>query len=64
MTETLLTLDEAQARLSCSRSMLYKLARKDELCIVKMSGAARIPASSLDAYMARVIAAPLYRKSA
>lgn len=64
MTETLLTLDEVQERLRCSRSMLYKLARMDELCIVKMAGAARIPASSLDAYVAKVVATPLYRKSA
>jgi excisionase family DNA binding protein len=51
-TELLLRLDAAAQRLAVSRSTLYRLIHRGDLTVIHMGSAARIPAESIDRWLA------------
>lgn len=55
MGETLLTVNEAAARLAIGRTTLYELIANHELHTVKIGRARRIPESAVDEWIARHI---------
>ncbi len=53
MGETLLTVNEAAARLAIGRTTLYELIASRELRTVKIGRARRVPESALDEWVTR-----------
>jgi excisionase family DNA binding protein len=55
MDSALLRIPEAAERLACSRAYIYVLINQQELVPVHLGAAVRIPASQLEALIARKI---------
>lgn len=53
MSESLLTVNEAAARLSIGRTTLYALIATHELRTIKIGRARRVPESAVDDWIAR-----------
>lgn len=56
MRETLLTVNEAAARLAIGRTTLYELIATHELRTIKIGRARRVPESAVDDWIARQLA--------
>lgn len=60
----LLTMDEVAEVLSCSRWMVYRLARDDKLQLVKLGRSSRVTRRSLDALLDEIMAKQLEEEKA
>ena len=54
--KTLLTVEEAAARLSLGRTSMFTLIKTGQVASVRIGRARRIPAGEVDAYAARLMA--------
>ena len=55
MSETLLTVNEAAARLALGRTTVYELIARRELTTIKIGRARRVPESAIEQWIARQI---------